>query len=141
MLRLKGDQDLRIEITHGFAVAIGQIDSARGQADVIEDAAQFRRWNHLPNHVLRLAGDTSRLLDASAGLGAQMEAQLAGIDRGKEVLTQMSDERKTPQAEDQKTAGEERPVIQTELQQVRVTSLDGVKAALEAVMNSRENAV
>src|SRR5258708_36842473 len=52
----------------------------------------------------------------------------------------MTDERQTPQAEDQEAAGEERPVIQAELQQVRVGSFDGVKAALESMMNARENA-
>ena len=52
----------------------------------------------------------------------------------------MTDERQTPQTEDQEAAGEERPVIQTELQQVRVASFDGVKAALESVMKARETA-
>ena len=44
------------------------------------------------------------------------------------------------QAEDQETAREERPVIQTQLQQVRVGSLYGIKAGLETVMNACEDA-
>src|ERR1700730_11543821 len=53
----------------------------------------------------------------------------------------MWDERQTCQAKDQETTREQCPVIQTELQQVRVATLDRVKAALETVMNACEGAV
>jgi hypothetical protein len=39
MFRLEGDQDLRIEIAYGFAIAIGEVDSAGRQADVVKNAA------------------------------------------------------------------------------------------------------
>ena len=38
MFDLKRDQDLRIEIAYGFAVAVRQIHSAGRQADVVENA-------------------------------------------------------------------------------------------------------
>ena len=53
----------------------------------------------------------------------------------------MCDERQTCQAKDQETAREHCPVIQTELQQVRIASPDRLKAPLEALMNAREDAI
>src|SRR5580704_2045807 len=41
MLCLKRDQDFCIEIAHGFAIAVGQINSAGRQADVVENATQL----------------------------------------------------------------------------------------------------
>src|SRR5258708_31760807 len=69
-----------------------------------------------------------------------MQAQLAGVDRRKEVLPQTANERQACQAEKEKTSREELPVIQTQLQQVRVASPYCIETALEAVMNARENA-
>src|SRR5438270_9170681 len=104
MLRLKGHQNFRIEGAYRFAIAIGKIDPAGGQADVIQDAAQFRWWYQSPNHVLRLARNARSFFDARTCPGAQVKTQLAGVHRGKEVLPQMCDERQTCQAKDQKTA-------------------------------------
>src|SRR5437764_4299843 len=50
-------------------------------------------------------------------------------------------EPQTCQAKDQETAGENCPVIQTELQQVRIASPDRLKAPLETLMNAREDAI
>src|SRR5579862_8512523 len=86
MFRLQGDQDLRVEVADGFAVAVGEIDSAGGQTNVIENAAQLRRRNDPADYVFGLACDSCGLFDASAGGRAEMQAQLAGIDAGKEVL-------------------------------------------------------
>src|ERR1700736_381387 len=69
-----------------------------------------------------------------------MQPQLAGVDCRKEVLAKTDGQRQAREAEDQKTTREEFPMIQTQLQQVRVTSLDRIKTALEAVMNAPENA-
>src|SRR5437879_8996321 len=69
-----------------------------------------------------------------------MKAYLAGVHCRKEILSQTSDEHQASQTEKEKAACEERAVIQTQLQQVRVASLDRIKAALEAVMDSGENA-
>ncbi len=74
MFCLKRDQDLRIEITHGFAIAVRKIDSARRQADVVENATQLRSWYQPANDVFRFTGDARRLLNARARLGPQMEA-------------------------------------------------------------------
>src|SRR5437763_16005020 len=140
MFRLKRDQDLSIEITHGFAIAIGKIDSAGGQADVIQDATQLRGWYHPPDHVLRFAGDARRFFDACAGLGPQMESQLTGVNRRKEVLAQVADEHQACEAEDQKTDREYCPMIQTQLEKVRIAALYGIEAALDTVMNACEDA-
>src|SRR4029077_18283523 len=100
MFGLKRDQNFRIEIAYGFAVAIRQIDSAGRQADVVENATQLGSWDHLANDVFRLAGNPRRLLDARASLGSQMQAQLAGVDSWKEVLPQTGDEQQACQAKD-----------------------------------------
>src|SRR5439155_25568347 len=102
MFWLERDQDLRIEIAHGFAIAIRKIDSAGRQADVVENAAELRSWYHLANHVFRLTSHARRFLDARACLGPQVEAQLAGVDCRKEVLPQTADEHQACQAETRK---------------------------------------
>src|ERR1700676_929800 len=74
MLLLKRDQDFRIEVTHCFAIAVGKIDSAGRQADIVENATEFRSWYQLANDVFRLTGDPSRLFDARPRFGSQVEA-------------------------------------------------------------------
>src|SRR5258706_12809878 len=52
----------------------------------------------------------------------------------------MTDEQKASEAENQKASGEDHPVIQAQLQQVRITSFQGLKTALEAMVNAAEYA-
>src|SRR5258708_24795156 len=113
VLGLKGDEDLGIEIAHGFAIAVREIDSARRQADVVENASQFRGRYYASDDVFHVAGDTSRLFDSSARLRSHMEPQLAGIDGPPEVLSQACNQQQACQAKEQKAAREESTLIQT----------------------------
>src|SRR5689334_20395456 len=79
-------------------------------------------------------------LDARAGLRPKMKTELAGVDRGKEILTQSRDEQQAHQAESQQARREQFTVIEAEVKQARIAVSNRLEAALEGMMNAREDA-
>src|SRR3954447_11040660 len=61
-------EDLRVGVANRFAGAIGQVDTAGGQADVVQNPTQFRCRNYTPDHIFGVARDARGFFNASAGL-------------------------------------------------------------------------
>jgi hypothetical protein len=74
MLCFKRDQDFSIKIAHCFAIAVRKIDSAGGQADVVENTGELGGGYHPANYVFRFTGNSRSFLNARAGFCPQMEA-------------------------------------------------------------------
>src|SRR4029077_20195561 len=94
----------------------------------------------MPNDVLYTACGARSFLDACASLRPKMKTELACIDRGKEILTQSRDEQQTHQAESQQARREQFAVIEAELEQARIAASNRLEAALEGMMDPREDA-
>src|SRR6267143_2323733 len=138
MLGLERNQDFRVRRADSAAVAVGKIDSAGRQADVIENAREFR-GRYLPaNYALNLIGEGCGSFDAAAGLGAHMQTDLAGVDRRKEVLPEDGNESETRHAKDEKAGGEGAPVLQAQAEQVRILVPQRLEAVLETTVYARE---
>ena len=69
-------------------LAVGHVDAADRQADVVNDAIEFVGRDGLPDRLLDLIAELGGLLDPGADLSAQMQFDLATVDRREEVLTQ-----------------------------------------------------
>src|SRR4051794_40717881 len=70
-----------------------------------------------------------------------MKTQLAGVDRGKEVLTQSGDEQQTCQAKCKQTQGEQFAVIEAELEEPGIAVSKRFETALTGMMDAREDAM
>ena len=140
MICAKRDQDFRIGVAHGLAVAIGQIDAAGRQADVVQNSAELRSRDYSSNDVFGAACDARGFLDARAGLRPKMKTELAGIHGGKEVLTQPGDKQQAGQAKSKQARGEQFAVIEAELQEAGIAAAKRFESALKGMMDPREHA-
>src|SRR5690349_961908 len=101
MLGLQRNQDLRIGSADCSAIAVRKIDSAGRQANIVEDAGEFRRWYLLANDAFNLVVEASGIFDSSAGLCSRVEPNLAGVDRREEVLAKQWNKSEARHAKDQ----------------------------------------
>ncbi len=81
MLLGERDHDIGVGRAHRRRVAVDGVDAAVGQADLIEDVEQLIAWNLAADGLLHQIADARGLFDAGAGLGAQMQLELAGVAR------------------------------------------------------------
>jgi hypothetical protein len=80
-------QDVGIAGADGRRRAVGEINGAIGQSDIVYDARQFAGGDFLADRIFHQVAQTGGFFDASAGRSAQMEGELAGINPREEVLT------------------------------------------------------
>jgi hypothetical protein len=80
------DEDVGVPGADETAVGVAQTDAGIGDADVVQDPAQFLFGNGLPDRVFHRIHQTDRFLNPGAGPCPEMEPDLAGIDGGKEVF-------------------------------------------------------
>ena len=67
---------------------IRKIQGGIGQADVVEDGDKLVGRNLLADRGFDLIAEGRRLFDAHASVGANVDHELAGVNRGKKVLPQ-----------------------------------------------------
>ena len=82
------DIDIRVPGAHRGGSAVGEVDAAVGQTDVIDDAAHLLRRDDVTDRGLDLIAQRRGLLDARAGAGTQVQFDLAAVHRREEVLAQ-----------------------------------------------------
>src|SRR5690242_12137482 len=88
MVRCEGDVDVRILGSYRSRIVISHIDAADRQAEVVDNALKITRRNDLADAVLNLIAQTGGFLDPGAGLRADVQFDLAGIDSREEILTE-----------------------------------------------------
>ena len=100
MALLQGDQDFRVERADGAGIAVGQVDAAIGQADVVERWSPVRPagmiWRRIP---VDLVGEPRGLLDAHAGGGAHVQADRPASTPGKKSCPRTSSRPQRGEAE------------------------------------------
>ena len=89
MVLLQLDLDVTVLRTRHAGIVIRHVDAADGHADIVGDRLDLIRGDDLSNDLLHLGKLIGALLDPGADLGAHMHQDLAGIDRGEEVLPEI----------------------------------------------------
>src|SRR5581483_5818448 len=69
-------------------IAVGKIDSAVGQADVVDDAGKLPGRDVLPNFVFDAVAQRCCFFNASAGWSANMQREFAAVYSREKVLAQ-----------------------------------------------------
>src|SRR2546428_11239953 len=88
MLRRERDHDVRILRPDRSRIAVGKIDTAIGQANVIDDAGKLLRRDLLADFVFHAVTQRSCFFNAHFGWGSQGQRKLATIHRWEKVLSQ-----------------------------------------------------
>ena len=105
MLRLQVDQNVGVHGSDRRRGAVRHVDGAVRQADIIDDAGDFLRRNDALDGGLDQIAQARGLLDARAGLGAEVQIELAGVGGREEILAEPGNQQKNGRADGQKTPG------------------------------------
>src|SRR5690242_7618703 len=116
--------------------AVDPVDGAVGQADVVEDHVELRGRDLAPDRGLHQVRDARRLLDAGAGLGPHVQADLAAVGVREEVPPQVRREQEREQADAEEDRDEEPAVLRQAREQVAIAAADLLEAPLEMVAPS-----
>src|SRR5208282_3067192 len=132
-------EDVRIARTDRRRSAVGEIDAAVRQSDVVCDAGNFRGRDYLADRCLDRIAQRRGLLDAKTGAGPEVQLDLAGIDGREEILAetgQVAAERKRDHCRGDRRAeenGRDAPTAsQRHVQQVVIARAQPLEAAPKA---------
>src|ERR1039458_1614488 len=95
VLGAERDENIRVAGANQAAVVVGEIDAGSGNADVVQHAAELLGRDFPANGGLDFIDQFGGFLDARAAPGAQVQPELPGIDRRKEVLPKLRDRKST----------------------------------------------
>ena len=120
-------------------VAVGEVDAADWQADVVDDRVEVRRRNDVvADRLLDPAAQGGDVLDPHAGLRAHVQLDLVAVHRGEEVLPE---ERHQPEGEQhgrEEPRDHAGPVRQSQFQQAHVAAAHALEPALEPLLETSE---
>ncbi len=88
VILVQRDQHVRIAVADGAGVAVRDVDARHRQADVVDDARELVRRNHLADRRFDVIDLRSAVFHAHAGRHAHVQLDLARIDIREEVTTQ-----------------------------------------------------
>jgi len=84
----QGDVDVAVLRADAAGVAVGLVDAADRQADVVDNGRQLIRRDGLANGLLDMVEQGGGVLQPRADRRAHMQRHLAGIDAREEVRSQ-----------------------------------------------------
>src|SRR5258708_2316934 len=81
-------QDLGIGRADRSSIAVGKVDAAIRQSDIVQDRVDFFPGNLSPNLLLNLIDKPCRFFDSQTRAAADMKAELSGVYVGEKVAAQ-----------------------------------------------------
>ena len=140
------DEDIRIARTDRRRGAVGEIDAAVRQSQIVDDGGDLARLDGIAQRLLHLIAENGGLLDARAGGCPQMQLQLSGIDVREEILSQARQraDRKCQQCRrgdrEQENPGEGRPPSIASVEQLPVAAAHALEARARTAPESAPSA-
>src|SRR5216684_1908829 len=131
MLRRERHYDIRILGPNRSRIAVGKIDAAVGQANVINDAGKLLRRYLLADFIFHLVTQSSRFFNARSGWGAQVQREFATIYRWEKILSQPRDQSQGKDAGQKKAGNKDAAVINKCLEQPAICVPDTLKTTFE----------
>ena len=117
MILGKLDENIGVAGADRRGIAVGKIDAAVGQADVVDNADQFGLRNLLANVGFHAIAERGGFFDARAGGSAHVQLEFAAIHGREKVLAEQRKQREGKHAGSQETDGEEHAVVDAALEQ------------------------
>src|SRR5712692_3985053 len=135
---LQLDKKFRVGAPDSAGVAVGEVDAAVRQADIVENGGELVLRDGFANDAVNLVGEARRFLNAQACACAHVQANLSGVNLRKEIAAENSDEQDRETAESQKAYGEEPGRTQSRPQGSSVAFPEFFKIPLEALLIAAE---
>ena len=118
---------------------VREIQRRVGQADVIQHRDHLIGRNLLPDRLVDVVAERGRLFDARSGAGADVNLELAGVHRGKEILAQKRRQQAhRAEGEEQEEDQKDRRVIHAERQQAQIAVAKALKTCFKALLKADE---
>ena len=117
----QGHKNVGIRCANRSRITVGEIDAAVGQANVVNDALDFVRWNLPSNRLLDQIAQVGRFFNAHSGGSTQMKFESTAVNAGEEVAAQPRNQnRQGAETEGKERDQESAPVMERELQQAAI---------------------
>src|SRR5260370_357241 len=133
---LQLNEKCRVGAPDGAGVAVGEVDAAVRQADIVEDRGQLVLRDGFADDAVYLVGEARCFLNAQARASAHVQSDLSGVNLWKEIAAENSDEHDRETAKSQKAYGEEHWRSQSGAQGSSVAFPEFFKIPLKALMFS-----
>src|SRR5438876_7617722 len=104
---LQLNKNFSIGTPDGAGVAVGEVDAAVRQADIVEDRGQLVLRDGFTDDAVYLVCQPRRFLNAQTGASAQVQANLSRVHLWKEIAPKNANEQDGEDAESQETSGEQ----------------------------------
>ena len=118
---------------------VGEIQAGVRHADVIEDGDQFAGRNLLADGGVDPVAERGCFLDAHAGGRTQVNLELPGVHRGKEVLAQpWRQQANRTHGKEQEEDEKDSRVVHAEGEQAQVAAAKALKAGFETALKADE---
>src|SRR5277367_4415597 len=141
---LFGERDLDVGVSGADrrGVGVGGVESAVGQADVVDDGDDLLLRDRLPYGVVDPVADGGHVFDAGSGAGAHVNLELATIDGREEVLAEEGIEHCSgDDGEDGKQNKKDNGVGQTGLKNAVIAAAEFLEVMLEAKLKADQRIV
>src|SRR5260370_11403704 len=137
---LQLNEKFRVGAPDGAGVAVGEVDAAVRQADIVEDRGQLVLRDGFADDAVYLVGEARCFLNAQARASAHVQSDLSGVNLWKEIAAENSDEHDRETAKSQKAYGEEHWRSQSGAQGSSVAFPEFFKIPLKALLIAAEEA-
>ena len=137
---LERDQDLGIRCADRPRIAIGEIDAAVGQADVIEHGIQFAGRDHGADGVFDLVGQARGLFDPQTGARAHVQTHQSSVHLRKQVLAQRENETQGCHTKHQECRREPAAVAHRSLERASVAVAHPVEGIFKTLVEAPKRA-
>src|SRR5260370_14344535 len=138
MLGGESDHNIRIFCSDWRRTAVGKIDAAIRQPDVVDNPAELARWYLVANLGFHAVTKGGRLFNAHTGGGTKMQREFATVHRWEEILSQPRIEPKGEHACGEKCAGKNTAVTDQELFEARVSLRNYVNHWFQPVLTRKK---
>src|SRR5712692_1332383 len=135
---LQLNKKFRVGASDGAGVAVGEVDAAVRQADIVQNGGELVLRNGFANDSVNLVGEARGFLNAQAGARAHVHAKLSGVDLRKEIAAENSDEQNRQNAKCQEACGEEHWRMQGDTQGSPVAFPEFFKTPLKPLLIAAE---
>src|SRR5580704_1950618 len=102
VLGCERNQNVAVARSDGSIVAESQVETAVGQSDIVQNGIQFLAWYNASDLPLDVGKDHFGFLDPGSSRRARMQADLTGIDGGKEIASNQKNQPERTKREDHK---------------------------------------
>src|SRR5437868_11807276 len=139
MLNRQCHHNVGVRCTDWRGIAVGEIDTAIGESNVVNDVLNLARRNLSANRPLHLIAKVGRFFNAHSGGSAHMQLEGAGVNAGKEVPAQPWDQncqrgKRTREEGDEESA----PMMETDFQQATIALTESFEGFLETLLQAHQ---